>query len=191
MAISIERKFLVNAAAFESAKNLKSDTFEETIEQGYLYNGSSRSVRVRIRNNKGKLTFKGSRSLGGMARNELRLSVPLFLAKLGIKLVGKTISKTRTYIRYDDVDWKIDKYEDGNVLIGKTIGNTRFYELNRRYPFYKELLQLLKRAKSAYETILIEELDDYNKRERFRKKDKPLEYQASHTNYSPAVAHAM
>jgi hypothetical protein len=86
---------------------------------------------------------------------------------------------------------QIDKYEDGNVLIGKTIGNTRFYELNRRYPFYKELLQLLKRAKSAYETILIEELDDYNKRERFRKKDKPLEYQSSdNPNYSPGVAHA-
>ena len=128
MAISIERKFLVNAAAFESAKNLKSDTFEETIEQGYLYNGSSRSVRVRIRNNKGKLTFKGSRSLGGMARNELRLSVPLFLAKLGIKLVGKTISKTRTYIRYDDVDWKIDKYEDG-IMVGKAKVDLHFKDI--------------------------------------------------------------
>lgn len=81
---------------------------------------------------------------------------------------------------------QIDKYENGNVLIGKTVGNTRFYELNKRYPFYKELLQLLKRAKSAYEIILIEELDDYNKRERFRKKDKPLEYQTSdNTNDSP------
>ena len=92
MAISIERKFLVNEAAFESAKNLKLDTFEETILQGYLFNGLSRSVRVRIRNNKGKLTFKGARSLGGMARNEVRLTVPLSLAKFAINLVGVSVS---------------------------------------------------------------------------------------------------
>jgi len=118
MAITIERKFLVNEAAFQAAKNLKSDTFEETIEQGYLYNGSARTVRIRIQNNKGVLTFKGARSLGGMARNEVRLTVPLSFAKLAIKLVGKTIKKTRTYIRYDDIDWVVDKYQDG-VMVGK------------------------------------------------------------------------
>lgn len=116
MAISIERKFLVNDAAFQSAKNLKPDTFEEQIEQGYLFNGSSRSIRVRVRNNQGKLTFKGARSLGGMARNELRLSVPLAFAKFAINFVGKTITKTRTYIRYDDVDWIVDKYKDGTMV---------------------------------------------------------------------------
>lgn len=115
------------------------------------------------------------------------------------KVLMFILSREKGYIREiarfynistSGVKKQIDKYEDGNVLIGKTIGNTRFYELNKRYPFYKELLQLLKRAKSAYETILIEELDDYNKRERFRKKDKPLEYQTSdNTNYSPADVH--
>jgi DNA-binding MarR family transcriptional regulator len=116
------------------------------------------------------------------------------------KVLMFILSRKKGYIREiarfynistSGVKKQIDKYENGNVLIGKTIGNTRFYELNKRYPFYKELLQLLKRAKSAYEIILIEELDDYNKRERFRKKDKHLEYQTSdNTNYSPAVAHA-
>lgn len=115
------------------------------------------------------------------------------------KVLMFILSREKGYIREiarfynistSGVKKQIDKYEAGNVLIGKTIGNTRFYELNRRYPFYKELLQLLKRAKSAYEIILIEELDDHNKRERFRKKDKPLEYQTSdNTNYSPAVVH--
>jgi CYTH domain-containing protein len=128
MAISIERKFLVNEAAFESAKNLKLDTFEETILQGYLFNGESRSIRVRIRNNKGKLTFKGARSLGGMARNELRLTVPLSFAKLAIKFVGKTITKTRTYIRYDDVDWVVDKYKDG-TMVGKAKVDLHFKEI--------------------------------------------------------------
>jgi len=116
------------------------------------------------------------------------------------KVLMFILSREKGYIREiarfynistSGVKKQIDKYEDGNVIIGKMIGNTRFYELNRRYPFYKELLQLLKRAKSAYEEDLIAELDDYNKRERFRKKDKPIEYQSSHnTNYSPAVAHA-
>ena len=128
MAISIERKFLVNEAAFESAKNLKLDTFEETILQGYLYNGASRSIRVRIRNNKGKLTFKGARSLGGMARNEIRLTVPLSLAKMAINLVGKTITKTRTYIRYDDVDWIVDKYKDG-TMVGKAKVDLHFKDI--------------------------------------------------------------
>jgi CYTH domain-containing protein len=118
MAIIIERKFLVNDAAFQAAKNLKPDTFEETIEQGYLFNGRSRTIRIRIQNSKGVLTFKGARSIGGMARNEVRLTIPLSLAKLAIKLVGKTITKSRTYIRYDDVDWVVDKYKDG-TMVGK------------------------------------------------------------------------
>ena len=128
MAISIERKFLVNEAAFESAKNLKLDTFEETILQGYLFNGNSRTIRVRIQNNKGLLTFKGVRSLGGMARNEVRLSVPLSFAKFMINFVGKTITKTRTYIRYDDVDWVVDKYKDG-IMVGKAKVDLHFKDI--------------------------------------------------------------
>lgn len=72
---------------------------------------------------------------------------------------------------------QVDKFEKGNVLVGKNIGRTRVLELNRRYPFYNELVALLKKARMAYPEDLRENLLS-KKRDRFRKKDKPLEYKS-------------
>lgn len=70
---------------------------------------------------------------------------------------------------------QIDKFENGDVIVGKNIGRTRVFELNTRYPFIKELIALLKRARMAYPDDEREDLLS-SKRIRFRKKDKPLEY---------------
>ena len=70
---------------------------------------------------------------------------------------------------------QIDKFEAGNVIVGKNIGRTRVFELNKRYPFIKELIALLKKARMVYSqedrTNLLSP-----KRTRFRKNDKPLKY---------------
>ncbi len=70
---------------------------------------------------------------------------------------------------------QIDKFENGNIIVGKNIGRTRVFELNQRYPFLKELIALLKRARMAYSENEREDLLS-PKRIRLRKKDKPLEY---------------
>jgi hypothetical protein len=72
---------------------------------------------------------------------------------------------------------QLDKFESGNVIVGKSVGRTRVFELNPRYPFIKELIALLKRARMAYPEEEREDLIN-PKRVRFRKKDKPLEYKA-------------
>lgn len=73
---------------------------------------------------------------------------------------------------------QVDKFENGNVIIGKNIGRTRVLELNRRYPFYNELTALLKKARMAYPEELLESLLS-KKRDRFRKKNKPLKYKVN------------
>lgn len=45
---------------------------------------------------------------------------------------------------------QLDKLESGGVLASQTVGRTRLYEFNPRYPFLKELKALLEKALSFY-----------------------------------------
>lgn len=45
---------------------------------------------------------------------------------------------------------QLDKFEASSIIVGKKFANIRIYELNQRYPFYEELVQLLKKARSTY-----------------------------------------
>lgn len=71
---------------------------------------------------------------------------------------------------------QLTKYEKANVVVVKQLANIKYYELNKRYPFYRELTLLLKRAFEAYPEELQKSLKDFDSRDRYRKSDKPLEY---------------
>ena len=73
---------------------------------------------------------------------------------------------------------QIDKLESGNVIVGKDIGNIRMYRLNPRYPFLKELVALLERAREAYPEEEINLLLE-KERVRPRRKGKILEVKVS------------
>jgi DNA-binding MarR family transcriptional regulator len=45
---------------------------------------------------------------------------------------------------------QLDKLELGGILVSHTKGRTRIYTFNPRYPFFKELKQLLEKALSFY-----------------------------------------
>ncbi len=45
---------------------------------------------------------------------------------------------------------QLDKFELGGILVSHTKGKTRLYTLNPRYPFLKELRQLLDKALTFY-----------------------------------------
>ena len=63
--IEIERKFLVKSQAF------KDEAFNKThIKQGFLSTDKERTVRVRLKGEKGFLTIKGSSSNDGLSRFE-------------------------------------------------------------------------------------------------------------------------
>jgi len=69
----------------------------------------------------------------------------------------------REIARYYDTDVKsiqlqLDKMEKGGVLVSQTVGKTRPYMMNPRYPFLNELKALLEKALSFYPADEQEEL---------------------------------
>lgn len=70
--LEIERKFLIKSDSYKT--NVKSKT---KIAQGFLNKDPKRTVRVRIRNNKGYLTIKGKGNASGTTRFEWEKEIPL------------------------------------------------------------------------------------------------------------------
>ena len=67
---------------------------------------------------------------------------------------------------------QLNKLELGGILVSTTKGRTRLYTLNPRYPFVKELKQLLDKALSFYPEDEREKL--VMERRRPRRRGKPL-----------------
>lgn len=105
MAKEIERKFLVadvdavRASAFESVR----------IRQGYLSVEPQRTVRVRVRGNKGFLTVKGINHAIERMEWEYEIPVSDALEMLAI-CSGKIIDKTRRLIAYEGHIWEVDEF---------------------------------------------------------------------------------
>ena len=80
MAQEIERKFLVSGE-FKSLA-----TSHSRIVQGYISSARGRTVRVRIRDDKGYLTIKGASNASGTSRYEWEKELPLAEAEELMKL---------------------------------------------------------------------------------------------------------
>lgn len=72
----------------------------------------------------------------------------------------------------DPIQKQLEKLELGGVFVSQTIGRTRLYMYNPRYPFFSELKSLLEKAKLYYPPEEIERLDKQRKRP--RRKGKPI-----------------
>lgn len=111
MAVEIERKFLV-------AGEYKPFATESVhISQGYLNSASGRTVRVRVRGDKGYLTVKGPSNNGGLSRFEWEMEIPLADAKAMLELCETgVIDKTRWLIPADDGvhTWEVDEFHGAN-----------------------------------------------------------------------------
>lgn len=66
----------------------------------------------------------------------------------------------------------MEKLEEAGVLVSRSVGSTREYEFNPRYPARSELASLLDRELSLYPTALRDDL--LLTRSRPRRKGKPL-----------------
>ena len=94
--IEIEKKFLVTDDSFKAAAFAKN-----RIAQGYLSSVPERTVRVRIKGEKGYLTIKGISNDSGMSRFEWEKEIPLSEAKELLLLCEKgVIDKTRFEIPF-------------------------------------------------------------------------------------------
>lgn len=109
MAQEIERKFLVIG-------EYKSFAFAQSrIVQGYICSARGRTVRVRIRDNKGYLTIKGASNASGTSRYEWEKELPLSEAQELMKLCEPgMIDKTRFLVRSASHVFEIDEFYGEN-----------------------------------------------------------------------------
>lgn len=72
----------------------------------------------------------------------------------------------------NQIQKQLDGMEAGGVLVSRSVGRTRLYEFNPRYPFLDELKGLLGKAMNYYPQSLRESLTMVRRRP--RRKGKPL-----------------
>ena len=108
--IEIERKFLVISDAF------KKEAFTQNrIAQGYLSSVPERTVRVRIKGEKGFLTIKGISNESGLSRFEWEKEIPVEEAKKLLLLCEKgVIDKTRFEVKYGNHVYEVDEFYGEN-----------------------------------------------------------------------------
>lgn len=108
--IEIERKFLVKNDSFKAIAFTQNQ-----ITQGYLSSVPDRTVRVRIKSNKGFLTIKGASNAGGLSRFEWEKEIPIDDAKnLLLLCEAGVIDKTRFEVKCGHHTFEIDVFHGNN-----------------------------------------------------------------------------
>jgi adenylate cyclase len=105
----IERKFLVNG----EFKNLAIESIR--IVQGYLSSTPERTIRVRIKGEKGFLTIKGISNASGTTRFEWEKEIPIAEAKALLNICEPgVIDKTRHLVEVDPYIYEVDEFYGEN-----------------------------------------------------------------------------
>lgn len=108
--IEIERKFLVTSNIF-----IKDAVRHNRIVQGYLSSSPERTVRIRIKGNKGYLTIKGASNESGLSRFEWEKEISLKEAEQLLQLCEKgVIDKTRHEIIIGSRTYEVDVFANEN-----------------------------------------------------------------------------
>jgi len=104
--IEIERKFLVNSDIF------KNEAFKKTrITQGFLNTHKKRTVRVRVKGNKGFITVKGLSTRDGLSRFEWEKEITKNEAQSLLNLCEPTIiDKIRYEIEVGNHTFEVDTF---------------------------------------------------------------------------------
>lgn len=89
----IERKFLVKGDGFKQQAESSS-----LIKQGYILSGGGRTVRVRIRDDRGYLTIKGPSKNGGLSRYEFEKEITLDEAEHLMEICEPGVVVKRRYL---------------------------------------------------------------------------------------------
>lgn len=108
--IEIERKFLTKGDFKQYAHK------HERISQGYIVtNSNGRSVRIRIKGDKGYITIKGAGSETGMSRFEWEKEIPLSEAEQLMQICDRgVIDKVRYYIKAGNHLYEVDEFHGEN-----------------------------------------------------------------------------
>ncbi len=110
MAIEIERKFLVCGEYKDRA------TSHSRIVQGYISSQRGRTVRVRLRDNRGYLTIKGPSSVGGLSRYEFEKEITVDEALSLLRLCEPgVIDKVRWLVPAGRHTFEVDEFFGDNA----------------------------------------------------------------------------
>ncbi len=108
--LEIERKFLVRNSDYKRQAYSSS-----RIQQGYICSGHGRTVRVRIRDDRGYLTIKGPSDKEGVVRYEFEKEITLDEARELMKLCEPgRIDKTRYLVKSGNHTFEVDEFYDEN-----------------------------------------------------------------------------
>ncbi|MFO7617367.1 MAG: CYTH domain-containing protein [Bacteroidales bacterium] len=110
MAQEIERKFLVQG-------NFKGESLKATrITQGYLSSVPERTVRVRIKGDKGFITVKGIGNDSGASRYEWEKEIPVVEVEELLKICEPgVIDKTRHLLKAGNHTFEVDEFYGDNA----------------------------------------------------------------------------
>ena len=109
MAQEIEKKFLVAGEFKESAKKAT------RIPQGYLSSVPERTVRVRVKGDKGYITVKGIGNDSGASRFEWEKEIPVEDVRDLLKICEPgVIDKTRYLVDCDGHTFEVDEFYGDN-----------------------------------------------------------------------------
>ncbi|MCD8093143.1 MAG: CYTH domain-containing protein [Bacteroides sp.] len=124
----IERKFLVTG-------EYKSQAYAQShIVQGYICSARGRTVRIRIRDNRGYLTIKGAADAAGISRYEWEKEIPLDEARELMKLCEPgVIDKTRYLVHSGRHTFEVDEFYGENA--GLTVAEVELASVDE--PFEK------------------------------------------------------
>lgn len=131
MAQEIERKFLVEG-------DFKPMAYAQSrIVQGYISSARGRTVRVRIRDERGYLTIKGPSNAAGTSRYEWEKELPLDEAQELMRLCEPgIIDKTRYLVRSGRHTFEVDEfYGDNEGLVVAEVELADENEPFRKPPF--------------------------------------------------------
>jgi CYTH domain-containing protein len=110
MGVEIERKFLVRGDDYKRQAYASS-----RICQGYICSSRGRTVRVRIRDNRGYLTIKGPSDDAGLSRYEFEKEITLEEAEQLMKLCEPgMIDKTRYLVKSGNHTFEVDEFYGEN-----------------------------------------------------------------------------
>ena len=127
MAQEIERKFLVKDDSYKALAYHSS-----RIAQGYICSMRGRTVRVRIRDDKGYLTIKGPSDASGLGRYEWEKEIPLHEAQELMKLCEPgMIDKTRYLVRSGNHIFEVDEFYGENE--GLTLAEVELSSADEAY----------------------------------------------------------
>ncbi len=127
MSQEIERKFLVKDSSY---KNMAVSS--SRITQGYICSDRGRTVRVRIRNEKGYLTIKGPSADNGLSRYEWEHEIPIDEALELMKLcLPGMIDKTRYLVEFGKHVFEVDEFYGDNE--GLVVAEVELGSIDEKY----------------------------------------------------------